>query len=776
MSGGRPGFVRVATREVRWILRDSAMPLLVLVVPLLAFLLLGATFSDAVVRGLRVDIVDLDGSQTSQRFVQAVDAAPGATVALRSGDLNGAMHAIRSGEAIAAVYLPRDLERDVLAGRRPQVVVFYNKQYFTPGNIAASSVQSALRAAAGELAAPGGKASATPGSLVVEQYVLTNPALNYAQFLLRAVLPTVLHVIVALSAGFAVGSEFRSRGVEDWLAAAGGRPVVALAGKLAPYFAAFVVMMAVEVAIIHGFYGVPFRGDPVMVAAAACLLIAAYLALGSLFQLLARNLAMGLSLTGIVCSPAFGYAGVGFPILGMSLFAQGWGSLLPLRWYIQILFDQAARGIPVAVSALAFAILAGLALAYAALATLRLGAIAGRPLPREAEGVGPPVPARPSVGQAFVAEYGRILRDRGVFGLIVIGPILYGIFYPQPYIGQLIRNIPIALVDDDRSEVGRRLAEALDADEAVTVAVRPATLAEAERALARREVFGIVRIPAGTAAELYKGNGARIPAYVDSAYFLLYNRVVQGISEAAATVSAEMTSRGARSDGSLYRNALASGSPVEILSQPLFNPTGGYGSYVVPAAFVLILQQTLLMGAATVGGVAYERGSGGARAGRGGIAAVPGQALAHLFLALPGVVLYLVVLPRIYGFSTSGRLLDLLAMAVPFILAVSFLGQFVGMLVRRRETAMLLLIAFSLPVFFLVGVAWPQEAIPEVLRRFSVVFPSTFGIDGLVRINQMGATLMDVGGNWARLWILVAVYAALAILAARLTRPSGAER
>ena len=131
-----------------------------------------------------------------------------------------------------------------------------------------------------------------------------------------------------------------------WLAAAGGDPVTALVGKLAPYFGAFMLMMVVGAITIHGVYEVPFRGDAVLTGAAACLLVTAYLSVGALLQLLARNLAFGLSLTGIFCSPAFGFAGVGFPVLGMGEFARSWGSLLPLRWYIQILFDQAARGVP----------------------------------------------------------------------------------------------------------------------------------------------------------------------------------------------------------------------------------------------------------------------------------------------------------------------------------------------------------------------------------------------------------------------------------------------
>jgi ABC-2 type transport system permease protein len=762
----RPGLLAVMVREVAWIRRDRVAQLMVLVVPLIAFGLLAATFSNAVIRGLRVDVVDQDHSQTSMMLVQAIDAAPGVTVARRSPDLDGAMHAIRSGGAIAVTYIPRDFQRDLMAGRRPQVVIFYNKQFFTPGNVASSALQSAISAAVASLPAGARSSRFTPGPLVVEQYVLTNPALNYAQFLLRAILPTVLHVLVAVAGGFAVGSEFGARGLPDWLEAAGGSPLTALVGKLAPYFGLFILMMTIGLGIIHGLYQIPFRGNPVMVGAAACLLILDYLSLGALFQLLTRNLATGLTLTAILCSPAFGFAGVGFPVLAMGVFGRAWGTLLPLRWYIQVLFDQAARGVPLGYSAAPFAMLASLAAVYFGFSWLRL-----RSLARQGRPAAEPEPAadRPVRGTAgfFAAEYGRVLRDRGAFGLIVLGPVLYGILYPQPYLGQLIRHVPIAVVDDDHSDLSRTLIQALDADEALAVAARPATLAEAQAALARRDVFGILSIPAGTEREVLKGDKARLPAYVDSAYFLLYNRTLQGISEAVGTVSAGLAAGSARPDGSLFRGALAQNSPVEILNQPLFNPTGGYASYIVPAAFLLILQQTRLMGSATLGGVAFEQGGAGARRRRGAVAAVVGQALAHLLLALPGCALYLIVLPRIYGFSYSARLPDLLVLVIPYILSISFLGQLLGMAFRRRETAVLLLIAISLPIFFLVGVAWPPEAIPRILRLASAALPSTSGIDGLVRVNQMGASFGDVFGDWLRLWILVGVYAPLAVVAAR---------
>lgn len=204
------------------------------------------------------------------------------------------------------------------------------------------------------------------------------------------------------------------------------------------------------------------------------------------------------------------------------------------------------------------------------------------------------------------------------------------------------------------------------------------------------------------------------------------------------------------------------------MNQPLFNPTGGYGSYVVPAAFMLILQQTRLMGAATVAGAAYEQSGRSARRRRGTMSAVIGQSLAHLLLALPGLALFLIVLPRVYGFSATDHVLDLIVLAIPFVLSVSLLGQLVGNWFKRGETAVLLFVAISLPIFFLVGVAWPLEAIPPVLRTASFILPSTFGIDGLVRVNQMGATLTDVWKDWIGLWVLTGIYAVLAVASARI--------
>jgi ABC-2 type transport system permease protein len=125
----RPGLGLVALREIRFFRRDRAGYLLAIVVPLIAFAVLTWTFSSAVVRGLDIVVVDADRSEVSAQLIQSIASAPGLSIAESANDLKSATQAIRSGRAIAAVYIPPRFEQDLLAIRRPQIIAFYNAQY-----------------------------------------------------------------------------------------------------------------------------------------------------------------------------------------------------------------------------------------------------------------------------------------------------------------------------------------------------------------------------------------------------------------------------------------------------------------------------------------------------------------------------------------------------------------------------------------------------------------------------------------------------------------------
>src|ERR1700761_8632249 len=232
----KPGFLLVARRECRWLLRDRVALLLIFGVPLFAFIVLTTVFSHPVIRGLGVTVVDEDKSDASRALVEYVAASPSLHLVDLAGTLSTAVKDIRAGKAISAIYVPPDFERDLKADRRPQVVGFYNQQFLTAAGIASSGLSDTLSAAA-SVAAPATRAApaaSSLGTLTAETIALVNPQKNYAQFLLRALLPTIIHVVITLAAGYSVGSEFRRRNAREWLESAGGAPGGALVGKLGP--------------------------------------------------------------------------------------------------------------------------------------------------------------------------------------------------------------------------------------------------------------------------------------------------------------------------------------------------------------------------------------------------------------------------------------------------------------------------------------------------------------------------------------------------------------
>jgi len=98
------------------------------------------------------------------------------------------------------------------------------------------------------------------------------------------------------------------------------------------------------------------------------------------------------------------------------------------------------------------------------------------------------------------------------------------------------------------------------------------------------------------------------------------------------------------------------------------------------------------------------------------------------------------------------------------------MGQAVGAWFKRPETPTLIFLGTSLPQFFLTGFAWPREAIPEPVQAVGTIFPSDLAIDGIVRINQLGASLWEVAHDWRGLWILALAYFALAVISTALVK------
>lgn len=376
----RPGVALAARRELRRIARRPALSFFVLAFPLLIFLVLASIFRAGVPTDLPVAVLDLDRSSLSRQIVQAVDVAPEVAVAWRPLDLSEARHLVLSGRAYGVVLVPAEFERDLRAGRQPEVVLFYNNQFMTPGSAVARGVQTALanvnagiavsmRVARGEAAH---QAAAAVNPIPVQQSPLFNPTLDYVHFLLAALMPAALQIFICAATANAIALERSRPGGLRIMARIGGGVVPAMLGKLLPYTLIFATVLAVGDALLLRVYDMPFNGSLPIHLAGGLLFILAYQMMGVAFGLASPTVPMALGMAGIFTAPAFGFIGVSFPRLAMHGFATFWSALLPLTWYMDLRVDQMLRGVPVDLSLASLGVLGWAVLAYAGLAALLL--------------------------------------------------------------------------------------------------------------------------------------------------------------------------------------------------------------------------------------------------------------------------------------------------------------------------------------------------------------------------------------------------------------------
>ena len=379
----KPGMMRVTARELERIGSRRLYPMLLFVLPLVSFALLWTIFSAGVIREMPIAVVDLDGTPLSRRLVRLLDADPSLTVSHRPDSGRAAEQLMLTGKVYGIVLIPQDLERDVYSGESAVVTVYRNAQIMSPSSIIRRSTLSAVgtlsagievhqRMARGETF---GQAMETYEPIRFDGHPLFNPWLNYIYFLVSSLLPTMLQIFIVVTSVHAVGVELKDRTGREWLDAAGGSVVRAVAGKLLPYAVAYSVLAIFMLSVTLKFMGVPFHGDLPVLVLGTLLFVFASQGLGVAIAACFANLRLATSAAAFLTSPAFAFAGLTFPTDAMPPFAAAWSQLIPLTHYLRIFVEQIMRGAPVSTSLPELTILAAFAVLTPLLAQPRLARV-----------------------------------------------------------------------------------------------------------------------------------------------------------------------------------------------------------------------------------------------------------------------------------------------------------------------------------------------------------------------------------------------------------------
>lgn len=372
----------------------------------------------------------------------------------------------------------------------------------------------------------------------------------------------------------------------------------------------------------------------------------------------------------------------------------------------------------------------------------------------------------------FRTELKYIFSDAGVILILFGAIIIYSTLYAFAYQPEVLRNIPVAVIDQSRTASSRHFTRLIDATPNIRVAYQPGSLEEARDLFYRREVEGIVYIPNDFEKNILTNTKAYFSVYADAGYFLMYKQVFIDVIGAMTAINAEIEMQRFLLAGIPYEQAKTISEPVRGTIRPLFNPYGGYGTFVMPAILVMIIQQTLLVGIGMIGGTWRERRLYRKLIpeGREYMSALPlvtGKALAYFSVSILTMLYVFGFHYKLFDYPMNARAIDLVAFLLPYLLSVIFLGITLASLFRRRENSLLVLLSTSIPLLMISGISVPKEAMPLWLYELGKVLPSSPGINGFIRMQTVGANLSEVAPELINLWILTGVYFLTACLGMR---------
>lgn len=369
------------------------------------------------------------------------------------------------------------------------------------------------------------------------------------------------------------------------------------------------------------------------------------------------------------------------------------------------------------------------------------------------------------VAYIWKREMKNVVKDQGVLIFFILVPLAYPLLYGFIYTEEVVREVPVIAVDEDHSALSREFIRKVNATPDVNIIAYSNDMEEAHQGLREHQARGILRIPSGFSLNINNINHwqqAHVDIYCDMSSMFYYKALYQS----STYVSLEMNK-----DIKIQRNSAITTArdeeintaPIDYEFVPMFNATSGYDGFLLPAVLILILQQTLVLGVGMAAGTAVEKNKFHSlvpfnKHYHGTMRIVLGKALCYIMIYALASLWILVCVPKFYNLPQIPQPTDLLWFVTAYVFAITFFAMTVSVLVRGREKSIILFAFMSVPLLFISGISWPGIAIPTFWKVVSYLFPSTFGINGFVRMNTLSADLSQVANEYHTLWLQTGIY------------------
>jgi ABC-2 type transport system permease protein len=357
------------------------------------------------------------------------------------------------------------------------------------------------------------------------------------------------------------------------------------------------------------------------------------------------------------------------------------------------------------------------------------------------------------IGTVMQKEFLHVFRDKIVFMIAFLAPIVLGALVGFLYIEQKVTNLPVAVYDQDQSELSRTIIRAFSDSERFKITNICDNYHQVEHLMQSEKVFSVIVIPPHLQQDIKSGKATEVGLIFNGTNILTMNTLANVAAQVIPTISGGITMKIIQGYGVPEQKAYQAVTALSFRSRYWYNPTTSYLVFMLLGLFGTIIQQITFLGVAL--SFIREKESKSWRhlafSKLSTFEILMGKLLVYFIIyCIDAIVLYGAAFIY-FGVPMNGNPLLFLITVLLFIFVLLAVGMAISILTKSAAQAIEISMLVAVPSFLISGWTWPFISMPVPIQILSKILPLTHFLDAIRRIAYIGAGLDIV---WPQLVIL----------------------
>lgn len=360
-------------------------------------------------------------------------------------------------------------------------------------------------------------------------------------------------------------------------------------------------------------------------------------------------------------------------------------------------------------------------------------------------------------------ELKRLLSNKGFLFLAVAWPLLYAIFFGRIYSDHVVNNMPLAIVDMDKTQISRTITRFAGSMRSFNIQETFENPEQLKDKFLSGDFAAALIIPKGLQRSIKHGHRPHVTVWINATNVVVANLTASEISYLMGTVSGGIQLKFLQKAGSSTKRAMESIQPLPLEMARLHNPGLNYLSYLTPGIWAAIIHQVVIL----LGALCFVP-----HVQRKEIAALNGTVERPKswffgkwsFYFILGVITFEIFfrgLFPLFNIKIESSVWALLLFSSLFIASALSLGTLISLATTRTLGALKGVLLLASPAFILSGYTFPISQMPEIYKFMTAIFPLTPFINGYRKLYQEGVGFLDVVPDITHLAVLFFIYAVL---------------